>query len=245
MLIIRSHLFNKFPEIVFGFSTKLGLNRNLPYYFNLSLNVGDENESVYQNRKAFFDALGSSADRIVLQKQIHGDKVSRIESLKPSGTSDAMITSLRDTGLAVSSADCAAIFIYDRRRNVIAAVHSGWRGTQKQILRKTLEKLRESFNSKSENLFVYISPSISQKNYEVGIEVAEHFEEKYSIPKGEKFLLDVESANYDMLIDAGIPPEQIQVSNLCTYENHLILHSYRRDGINSGRALGIIAMRQK
>jgi hypothetical protein len=81
-------------------------------------------------------------------------------------------------------------------------------------------------------------------NYEVGNEVAELFDSKYLIQSGNKFLLDVSSANYDMLINEGIPPYQIQKSSLCSFEYSEVFHSYRRDGKISGRALGLIAMKE-
>jgi len=83
-----------------------------------------------------------------------------------------------------------------------------------------------------------------QVNYEVGNEVAGLFDEKYLIRTGDRSLLDVSLANYDMLIGEGIPPNQIQKSSLCSFEYHELFHSYRRDGKQSGRALGVIAMRE-
>ncbi|MEJ2616866.1 MAG: polyphenol oxidase family protein [Ignavibacteriaceae bacterium] len=117
------------------------------------------------------------------------------------------------------------------------------RGTEKKILLKVLEKLTAEYNSSPKDLIVYIGPSICQKNYEVGKEVAEKFEEKYLIPKGNKFLLDVSGINYDILLNFKIPEENIQLSSFCTYEMKYLLHSYRRDGLYSGRAFGIIAMK--
>ncbi|MGE5409980.1 MAG: polyphenol oxidase family protein, partial [Clostridiales bacterium] len=101
----------------------------------------------------------------------------------------------------------------------------------------------ENFNSKAEDIYAYIGPSIGQMNYEVGREVYEQFDPIYSIKRGDKFLLNVKRINYDMLINFGIPKKQIQLSKLCTYEQSDILHSFRRDGAASGRHLGIIALR--
>jgi YfiH family protein len=126
---------------------------------------------------------------------------------------------------------------------VIAAVHSGWKGTQKKILKKTLNNLRHHFNSEADNLYIYIGPSISQKNYEVGKEVAVLFEQKYLKFENGKIYLDVVGANVDMLLEFGISNEQIEVSTLCTFEQKDLLHSYRRDGKLSGRSLGVIAMK--
>ena len=245
MIFIRSLIFKQFEEITFGFSTKIGGRSGAPYFFNLSMSVGDDKNKVKRNRKLFFKAAGISSTKIVFQKQVHGNNITYVTTPGFCGESDSMITDKTDLGLAVSTGDCVAVFIYDRKNKVIAAIHSGWRGTEKKIVEKTLEKLKNEFNSSPENLFVYLAPSISQKNYEVGEEVASLFEEKYLRQKDKKFLLNVAQANYDMLINFEISKENIQISNLCSYDVDHLLHSYRRDGAYSGRALGVIAMKEK
>ncbi len=97
--------------------------------------------------------------------------------------------------------------------------------------------------SNPSNLICYIGPSISQNNYEVGEEVAQKFEKEFILRKENNFYLDLKSANYKMLIEEGVKKANIQVSELCSYEYETILHSYRRDGQKSGRALGVIAMK--
>lgn len=243
MKIIYSELLKKFPEVIFGFSTKIGLERKEPFYFNLSLTVGDNSIYVEENRKAFFNLLGLKYESVAIQKQIHSDIITIVRQGGSIGQSDAMITKHTDVGLAVSSADCVPIFLYDKKNKIIAGVHSGWRGTQKQILKKTLQKLNDEFNSSPENIFVFVGPSISKKNYEVGREVADQFDSKYYSIVNDKIMLDVSKINYDFLREFGIPENQIEVSNLCSFEEKQLLHSYRRDGEKSGRALGVIALR--
>ena len=244
MQIIKSSLFQKFPEIIFGLSTKTGLNRTEPFYFNMSLTVGDDPETVRENREAFYNELGLTTERIAIQKQIHSDIVTIVGEPGLVGESDSMITSQKGIGLAISTADCTPIFIYDRTNEIIAAVHSGWRGTEKQILRKTILILTEQFNCSPSNLLVYIGPSICQKNYEVGEEVAKHFHRTYLKTINHKFYLDILGVNKDVLLDLGIRDSHIEISSLCSYEEKY-LQSYRRDGKNSGRSLGVIAMKGK
>lgn len=244
MFIIKPFIFKRLPEIVFGFSAKIGPNAKLPYHFNLSYSVGDEKEIVDSNRKLFFNGLGLNEKMISYQKQVHEDKISLVNSFGRCGESDALITKTKNLGLAISSADCPAIFIYDTIQKVIAAVHSGWRGTEKKILKKTIQKLKDDFNSDASKLICYIGPSISQKNYEVGEEVASKFDNEFVLKKENKFYLNLSEANNKMLIDEGVKKVNIQVSGLCTYEYDKLLNSFRRDGLKSGRALGIIAMKE-
>lgn len=243
MCILKPYIFSRYPEIIFGFSTRFSKNNRAPYQFNLSFSVGDDKKIVEKNRAEFFNKIGLSENSISFQKQIHSDIIKVVECCGDCGESDALITSKRSLGLAVTIADCTPIFIYDKKNKVIAGVHAGWRGTVENIVGKTLNRLKGNFHSKPENLIVYIGPSISQNNYEVGAEVAEKFDPKYLIKHDKKFLLDVSGVNYNTLLDYGVPIVQIQKSVLCTYEFSELLHSYRRDGNLSGRSLGIIAIK--
>lgn len=243
MFILKPHIFNRFPELVFGFSTKISAKSRSPFFFNLSFSVGDDKGIVENNRKEFFDEIGLSDSTISFQRQIHSDIITVVKCSGDCGESDALITAKKNLGLAVIVADCTPVFIYDKKNKVIAAVHAGWRGTLENILGKTLVKLSTEFNSKPENLIVYIGPSISQNNYEVGEEVAERVDKKYLIKNHNKFLLDVSGINFNTLLSYGIQRVQIQKSVLCTYEYNELLHSYRRDGNLSGRSLAVIAMK--
>lgn len=243
MYILKPYIFSNYPEIIFGFSTKISSDTKSPYYFNLSYSVGDEKSKVDNNRKDFFEAIGLTFESVGYQRQIHSDIVQVIGCGGDNGASDALITNNKNLGLAIAVADCTPIFIYDKINKVIAAVHSGWQGTEQKILLKTLVMLQKDHSSNPENMIVYIGPSISQANYEVGKEFAEKFDRTYLEPKGDKYLLDTGRINYQILLDFGIPKNQIQKSDLCTYEFSTLLHSYRRDGNTSGRSLGVIAIK--
>lgn len=243
MQIIKSMLFQKYTELIFGFSTKVGLGRTAPYYFNLSFTVGDNSEIVKQNREAFFNEIGLSSSQIAFQKQIHSDIISLVTEPGFIGESDAMITTYKGIGIAVSTADCTPVFIYDKENQLIAAVHSGWRGTTKRIVEKTLNRLKEEYKSKPSNMIVYVGPSVSKKNYEIGEEVARQFSEEYLYRKNNKIYLDVAKVNIDMIYNFGIPENQVEHSSLCSFEEKDLLHSYRRDRNSSGRSLGVIAMK--
>jgi len=243
MHILKPYIFNKYPEIIFGFSSKVSSGAKSPYYFNLSYSVGDDKNVVDKNRKDYFEAIGLAVDNVGYQRQVHSDIVQDIGCGGDNGASDALITSEKNLGLAITVADCTPVFIYDKKNKVIAAVHSGWKGTEQKILLKTLIKLQKDYSSKPENMIAYIGPSISQINYEVGSEVAEKFDQTFVKSTGDKYLLDVSGINYQMLLDFEVQKNQIQKSKLCTYEFSTLLHSYRRDGNLSGRSLGVIAIK--
>ena len=243
MKIIKANIFKQFPEITFGMSTKFKFDDTDRFNFNMSSNIGDEVERVESNRRLFFEILGLSIENVAHQNQIHSDIIKETGYGGSVGESDAIITPRKGIGIAISAADCTTIYIYDKVEKIIAGVHSGWRGTEMKILLKTMERLKSEFDSIPENLFVFIAPSISQNNYEVGKEVAEKFDLQYSIPFEEKYLLDVSKINYDMLVKFGIPKEQIEISELCSFDENYI-HSFRRDKNESGRAFGVIAIKE-
>jgi len=243
MKIIKAKIFDQFPEITFGMSTKFKFDDKDKFHFNMSSNIGDEVERVISNRRLFFETLGLSIENVAYQNQIHSDIIKETGYGGSVGESDAIITPRKGIGIAISAADCSTIYLYDKVERLIAGVHSGWRGTEKKILLKTLERLDSKFDSIPENIFAFIAPAISQKNYEVGKEVAENFDEQYSKPSGNKFLLDVSKINYDMLIKFGVPKAQIEMSELCSFDKSYI-HSFRRDKSESGRAFGVIAIKE-
>ncbi len=243
MLILKPHIFKKFYEITFGFITKAGGEKSELFHFNMSYSVGDKKENVDENRAQFFKKLELSSVAVAYQKQVHEDKISVVETDGNCGESDALITTKNNLGLAISTADCPAIFIYDRRKKIICGVHSGWRGTSKRILEKVVLKLTDQFNSNPADLYCYITPSISQVNYEVSEEVAEQFNEQDLCKKDGRYFLDLAGANYRMLINCGVKGSQIQVSQLCTFEFSSVFHSYRRWGKESGRALAVICIK--
>jgi polyphenol oxidase len=241
MLFLRSLLLSKFSEISFSFNTRVGPGEH-PYYFNVSMSVSDDEERVKLNREALYRSIGLDSSRIATQHQVHGDEVRYVDKPGLSGKSDAMITDVPGLGLAISTADCPAIFIYDKKKRILAGIHSGWRSTEKRLTSRVLDKLIYEFKSEPKELIVYIAPSIQQKNYEVGEEVAVLFPKKYYIQRDKKFLLDVSGANFDMLREVKIPEKNIQYSRLCTFEYKNLLHSYRRDGLYSGRAMGVVSI---
>jgi purine-nucleoside/S-methyl-5'-thioadenosine phosphorylase / adenosine deaminase len=242
MFTNKPKIFVQFPNLLFSLSTKSNHNESDYFQFNMSKSIGDNEETVLTNRKEFFGELGLDINSVIVQKQVHSDIVNVVHKFDDKIEGDALITSATNLGLAISTADCTNIYLYDSRQKIISAVHSGWMGTEKRILEKTLARLFTEFKSDPTNIYVYFGPSISQENYEVGKEFQNKFDRKYLLPKNKKFLLDLKSASYDMLLNFGVPGAQIEISDICSFGDQEF-HSYRRDNKSSGRALGVIAMK--
>lgn len=214
-----------------------------PYYFNLSFSVGDETTAVKENRSAFFNKLNINPDNIVFQNQIHSDIIVYADKAGNVGESDAMITDKKGLILSTTVADCVPIFLYARTAKVAASIHSGWRGSAKKILLKTLQKMKADFNVVPEDIFAYIGPSIDWNRYEVREDSAKFFNDKYKFFHDGKIFLDLKNYTRDIVLSFGVPPKQIQLSALCTHKTKELLHSYRRDGSDSGRSLCLFGMR--
>ncbi|MDR0818341.1 MAG: peptidoglycan editing factor PgeF [Oscillospiraceae bacterium] len=102
-------------------------------------------------------------------KQVRGGKVVAADELPCEA--DAVVTNLRNFPICVSAADCVPVLMYDPAANCIAAVHSGWQGTELNIAAKTVAKLTELYGSAPADIQAYIGPAIGGECYEVGDEV--------------------------------------------------------------------------
>ncbi len=240
-MLIAPEIFKQFPELIAAQSTREGGISPYPYGLNLSSHVGDDPKNVVENRRRFYREIGLPPEaKFVYQNQIHSANINIVkgdESIVKE--SDALITSEENVFLVVSIADCTPILLYDPIVKIIAAVHAGWRGTE-QLITIAVVRRMISLGAKTENMFAFIGASASGANYEVGTDVATLFEKDHytELPNG-KCLLDIKKANRDQLLIGGVPLDHIEINPRCTITD-LNLHSYRRDGKQSGRMFAVI-----
>ena len=232
---------------------KAGASADKYATLNLSLTVNDTEENVKHNRSLIAEYFKISDDKIYLPQQCHTNNVkiiketSKIEDLKET---DALITNKPGILLGVLTADCVPILLFDPVCKVIAAIHAGWRGTVKNIVKITLNSMIINFNCKPENILAGIGPSISSERFEVGKEVAGEFNQLFDKNFGTiqfnektgKDHIDLQKSNRVLLIREGVKPEKIENSDLCTYNNTEWFYSARRDGIQCGRFASFIML---
>lgn len=227
-------------------STRLGGVSPEPYKsLNLGLSVNDEEENVMKNRKLFFGELGIDQNQLAKSHQIHGNRVFVVNEAGNVEGYDAQITNKKGIFLIVSIADCTPILIHDEKNNAVAAIHAGWRGTVGRIVENTLQKMNEHFGTESIDCKAYIGTCISYENFEVGEEVAEHFDEnvKRFDPLKQKWFVDLKSANKDQLMQAGVPEKNIEISSCCTVSHNDTFFSHRYEKGKTGRMMAVIGMR--
>lgn len=229
------------------FSSRLGgVSKEHLGTMNLSYTRGDEQENVDENYRRIARVLGCQADDIVCSDQTHTTNVRKVTT-KDKGKGvitsrdysdiDGLITNEPGVVLATFYADCVPLFIVDPVHRAIGLSHSGWRGTVNRMGAVTLQEMEREYGTRPEDVQVAIGPSICQACYEVSRDVAEAFREAFPLQgenkkllyqkNGEKFQLNLWYANECVFREAGVPKEQIEVTDICTCCNPDVLFSHR------------------
>lgn len=212
---------------------------------NLGLSVQDEEQNVLKNRELFFGALRIPLEQLAKSHQVHGTDVLVVDQPGSNEKYDAQITNKPDVFLVASIADCTPVLIYDPVHKAVAAIHAGWRGTVGGIVTKTLAKMNEEYGTLGSDCKAFIGACISYKNFEVGEDVAQHFDaslKRFDTEK-EKWFVDLKAANKAQLLAAGLKPENIEVSEYCTVENNDLFFSHRKERGKTGRMMVVIGLR--
>ena len=189
--------------------------------------------------------MGCSIENFVCSDQTHTTNVRKVTCAdrgkgvtcqKDYPDVDGLITNEPGIVLATFYADCVPLFIVDKKNKAIGLSHSGWRGTVGRMGACTLNAMKEAYGTKPEDVVVAIGPSICQSCYEVSEDVAEQFIKEFGDKKqgelltakgGGKYLLNLWKANVTVFLEAGVRPERIHVTDICTYCNPQYLFSHR------------------
>lgn len=176
-----------------------------------------------------------SVDEVKYTNQIHSSIVFETQDgkdlLKENG--DAIISNKNNEIVGVFTADCVPVILYDTDKNIIAAIHSGWKGTIGDISRKTAEIMKNKYGAM--NIKALIGPHIGSCCYEVSEELALKFSEKYGNEVRDDRMLNLEYAIRKQL-EGIVENKNIKSLNICTNCNKKYkMHSYRRDSENAGR----------
>ena len=220
---------------------------------NMSLFYGDIKEAL-DNRDKFLAELGIDYRNLVCPRQVHGGNVKLIsEEHKGRGSAsyddslpqtDSLITDVKNLPLAIFTADCLSVFLYDSARPAVAAVHAGWKSTRENILAKTIELMQKEFGTKVDNLHAELGPRIKGCCYEVGNEFRQLFSQNFLFEKYGRLYLDLSEVNKAQLLGLGMPEGNIYDSGACTYCNNDSTFSFRKEGVKSGRMMSVIMLRE-
>ena len=219
---------------------------------NVSFTRGDDEEAVLENYRRIGNIFGVELTDIVVSHQTHTTNVMRV-TREDGGKGvvfdrdyqdiDGLITNEKNLVLCTMYADCVPLYFVDVKNMAIGLSHSGWKGTAGQMGKRTLERMAEEFGTKPEDVYATIGPSICMDCYEVSADVIEAFckvftKEEMNIISYEKengkYQLDLWKANEIILLNAGVLPEHIEVTRLCTHCNSDRMFSHRRTGDRRG-----------
>lgn len=242
------------------FTTRIGgVSEGIFDSLNTSIIKADPLENVRKNLDLVCSAIGIDYTRLVFSDQTHEDNI-RVVTAADIGKGltvpsdivnvDGLMTNVSGVPLITFYADCVPLFFLDTRNRAIAAVHSGWKGTVLKIGAKTIRQMNEAFGTRPEDCLVGIGPSIGPECFEVGPEVVQEFRDNFDYWAeftepftGGKSKIDLWKANKLMLMEQGVPEENILTSGMCTKCNEDMFFSYRRDNGRTGSLSAIMELK--
>jgi YfiH family protein len=210
-----------------------------------TLNVGEATSDHPDHIKVNRDQVRKALDipHLVFPHQTHGTNVHRVtaKNLDKLPHADALFTTEKNIGLAITHADCQAAIFYDPVHEAIAVVHAGWRGSTQNIYSRVVDSLRRDIGTQPQNLIVCISPSL-------GPDHAEFKNYKQELPQDFwSFMIkpnyfDFWAISQKQLMAAGVLEKNIEITSICTYCNAKDYFSHRREK-ESGRHATVVALK--
>ena len=254
--------FEPFRNLTNVVTTRVGGDSKAPYQgLNLGLHVGEDADTVLENRALVSQVLGIEPETLTFPEQVHGAEVAVVGAAeRGSGAvsednavaaSDALVTREPGVPLVVLVADCVPICFYDPRRAAVGIAHAGWRGTFGRIAERTVQCMQDEFGCRPGDLFAGIGPSIGKGHYDVGPDVLEACQEEFGRSAASRFVkedmdgtcyLDLWGLNESRLQAAGIPADQIEVTETCTDCHPALFYSHRHDKGTTGRFASLIML---
>lgn len=201
-----------------------------------------------ENKKIIAKYLNISPENLISPTQTHSANIDvAIETRQNYPDTDALILTEKDLGIFLNFADCTPVILYDKKQNIGAIAHAGWRGTAQKIAPLTVEKMGTNFNSKPKDIIAIIGPAIGFCCYSVGEEVYEklkatvkNFDGLSEIREGNIFV-DLKNINKRQLEEIGI--QEIDVCPYCTVCDNDKFFSYRNENATTSRHSAVLKLR--
>jgi YfiH family protein len=200
---------------------------------NLGLHVGDSPDAVLENRRRAAAAVGLSLEDLVFCKQAHGREVAVVgfddrgrgckSDDEAIADTDALVTASPGVGLVVMVADCVPIVLVDPVARVLSCIHAGWRGTTARVVDATMDRM-EALGGEPRRVVAALGPAIPADRYQVGDDVVSAARDSFGTatdrfvrPDGTgRWLFDTWGANAHILVERGVPDQQISVADIGT-----------------------------
>lgn len=241
-----------------GTTTRIGGVSKPPYQsFNMAYHTGDLQEDVTHNRQQFATMINMPLNQMVFTYQSHSTILKRVGHLDAGKGSDrfdsgvnadALYTTDKGLLLGIFHADCVPVFIYHRQQPLIMIIHAGTPGSLQKITLLAVQQLIKETGVNASDLEAVLGPSLDFAHHPISesrvVELLAMDTSYRAIIKkiGTQYFLDIPLLNYLQLVDAGLTPQHIHVSNLDTYSNPEQYFSYDRDH-QTGRHVSYIYLR--
>lgn len=212
-----------------------------------------------ENYQSLYEALEIEMEGLTkIEYQAHGNIVEVVKEKREFHTQiDGLVTNQKGISLSLRFADCTPILFYDKEKNVIGNIHSGWKGTLQKIAQKGALKMIETYGCQKQDILCFLGPCIGICHFEVEEDVKKQFETTFScfgenekwLVKGEvkekakKYFIDTTWINRKLLEEIGIESRNIIESNICTACHKKEMHSYRAERQMAGRNTAIIGLK--
>lgn len=211
----------------------------------------DMHELVEANKQDIANYLKIDKDLLISPTQTHTSNV-RIASkrIKKYPNTDALIDDDSSIAIYLNFADCTPVILYDKKHNVGAIAHAGWRGTAGQIVQKTVDLMKEEYYTSTKDLYAVIGPTIAICCYGVGEDVFEQLKDSVSVIEPynrqiyEKIYVDLKGINKQQLLDIGVARQNIDVCPYCTSCNNDMFFSYRKEQGATSRHSAILKIKE-
>ena len=216
------------------------------------LQFSDKNDQALANYEKICEALEIDSNKIIKSAQKHTDIIKYITEYTDEKFEfvDGFITNKKNIPLVTKYADCTPIILYDKIKNVIGNVHSGWRGTLQRISAKSVKLMIEKYNCNTADIVVCIGPCIKQCHFQVEEDFIDKFKQEFGnidkyykigevIEGKQKYYFDTTNLIIDYLTEIGIKRENIFDSNICSVCNVDSMYSYRAEKEKADRNMNI------
>lgn len=241
----------KYKNITHAFTLK-------PLDFGSNDTYGKEKAKFDKNYEDVCKLLKLNSKNIVRPYQTHTNNVVKVNNEKgifPDKLKDidGLVTNKTSEILSLTFADCTPIYLYDKEKNIIGNIHSGWQGTVKKIAKQAITYMEKEYKSNPKDIICVIGPTIRKCHFEVKQDVKDIFYNEFKYMKKindiiiynketNSYLIDTVEINKNLLKEEGILEKNIIDSKICTVCNSNIIHSYRKEGKEAGRNTSLISL---
>ncbi|MCD8378704.1 MAG: peptidoglycan editing factor PgeF, partial [Candidatus Gastranaerophilales bacterium] len=201
------------------------------------------------NIKSVCEYLNIETKNLISPTQVHSSNVDFAQPCKINyPETDALILTNYEQAVYLNFADCTPVVLYDKKSNVAAAVHAGWRGTAGRIAVKTVNKMLEYSDSSITDIYAVIGAAIGDCCYEVGDDVVKQIQNSvnnYSdltVYRNNRPYVNLKKTNARQLEELGVPVDNIDICPYCTYCRSDLFFSYRRENGTTSRHSAVIKL---